>query len=213
MQVKRKLFMLMILLTVGIAAFASCGQDNKQQKTKMNSKKTLVVFFSRTGENYAVGNIKKGNTHVIADMIAQETDGDIFQIVPVKAYPDDYTKCTEVAKREADAKARPAVKDDVKVDGYDVIFVGYPNWWGDMPMPVYTFIEKHKWQGKTVIPFCTHEGSGLGSTASNLKSACKGATVLKGLAVRGAVAQKEQDKAKKSVDAWLKTLGLTKKQQ
>lgn len=172
----------------------------------MKTKKTLVAFFSRTGENYAVGHIEKGNTHIVAEMIAAETDGHLYRIEPVTPYPDDYTECTEVAKQELAAKARPAIKRDVAVSDYDVIFIGYPNWWGDMPMPVYTFIEKHDWEGKTVIPFCTHEGSGLSSTETKLKKACRGAIVLKGLAVRGATAQNAREQAGKSVENWLDKL-------
>ena len=103
-------------------------------------------------------------------------------------------------------KARPAVKGDVKVEDYDVIFIGYPNWWSDKPMPVYTFIEKHNWQGKTVIPFCTHEGSELSGTAKKLQQACKGATVQEGLAIRNTTAQNSQPQALKSVQAWLRKL-------
>lgn len=169
----------------------------------MENKKTLVAFFSRAGENYAVGHIEKGNTHIVAEMIAAETGGDLFHIEPVTPYPDDYTKCTEVAKQELNAKARPAIKGDVKAEDYDIIFIGYPNWWGDMPMPVYTFIEKHGWQGKTVILFCTHEGSGLSGTENKLKAACQGATVLNGLAVRGATAQNKREQARQSVKNWL----------
>lgn len=172
----------------------------------MENKKTLVAFFSRAGENYAVGHIEKGNTHVVAEMIAAETGGDLFHIEPVTPYPDDYTECTEVAKRELNAKARPAIKGDIKAEDYDIIFIGYPNWWGDMPMPVYTFIEKHGWQGKTVIPFCTHEGSGLSGTENKLKAACQGATVLKGLAVRGATAQNKREQARQSVKNWLEAM-------
>ena len=172
----------------------------------MSTKKTLVAFFSRAGENYAVGHIEKGNTHIIAEMIAAEVGGDLFLIESVTPYPEDYTECTEVAKRELNAKARPAIKGDIKAEDYDIIFIGYPNWWGDMPMPVYTFIEKYSWQGKTVIPFCTHEGSGLSGTENKLKTACQGATVLKGLAVRGATAQNAQDQAKESVKNWLNKL-------
>mgnify|MGYP002966561387 FL=1 len=83
------------------------------------------------------------------------------------------------------------------------MYLGYPNWWGDMPMAVYTFIEKHDWKGKTVIPFCTHEGSGLSGTEEKIRQACKGATVEKGLAIKGSVAQNSRDKAKQSVDIWL----------
>lgn len=101
---------------------------------------------------------------------------------------------------------RPAIKGDAPVENYDVIFIGYPNWWGDMPMPVYTFIEKHNWQGKTVIPFYTHEGSGLGSTTDKLRSTCKGATIQKGLAMYGHTAQNSREEAKKAVADWLTEL-------
>ena len=173
----------------------------------MKAKKTLVAFFSRTGENYAVGRIEKGNTHIIAEMIAAETGGVLFRIEPQTPYPDDYAECAETAKRELNAKARPAIKSDINVEEYEVVFVGYPNWWGDMPMPVYTFMEKHDWQGKTVIPFCTHEGSGLSGTENKLKTACKGAGVLKGLAMRGETAQNALAQAKESVKNWLDRLG------
>lgn len=192
------------LMLMALLPLTSCSQ-NKMNKTQESMKKgkTLVVYFSKAGENYAVGNIKKGNTRIIAEMIAEETDGTLFQIEPVKDYPKDYTKCTEVAQQELDSNARPAVKGDIDVENFDVVYIGYPIWWNDMPMPVYTFIEKHSWQGKTVIPFCTHEGSGLGSTESSLKKACEGATVLKGLAVRGTIAQNSQEQARKAVENWL----------
>ena len=199
----KHIYSFIAILLVGLLPITSCAQTNQRKEQNMKEKKILVAFFSRAGENYAVGHIEKGNTHIIAEMIAAETDGDLFHIEPVTSYPDDYTECTEVAKRELNVKARPAIKGDIKVEDYDIIFIGYPNWWGDMPMPVYTFIEKHSWQGKTVIPFCTHEGSGLSGTENKLKAACKGATVLKGLAVRGATAQNAQAQAKESVNNWL----------
>ena len=98
------------------------------------------------------------------------------------------------------------IQGDAAVEDYDIIFIGYPIWWGDMPMPVYTFIEKHDWQGKTIIPFCTHEGSGLSGTENKLKSVCKGSTVLEGLAVRGTTAQNKQEQARQSVKNWLHKL-------
>lgn len=191
---------IMLMAILPMKTYSQCETNNTQD---MKSKKTLVAFFSRTGENYAVGKIEKGNTHIIAEMIAKETDGTLFRIEPQKPYPENYTECTEVAKKEAESKARPAVKDDIAIENYDVIYIGYPNWWGDMPMPVYTFIEKHNWQGKTVIPFCTHEGSGLSDTENKLKKACKGATVSKGLAIRGAVAQNSQEQARSILLKWL----------
>lgn len=166
-------------------------------------KKVLVAFFSHTGENYAVGNISKGNTHIVAEMIAEATGGTLFEIAPVKPYPTNYDQCTKVAKQEVESEARPDVTADAPVEDYDIIFIGYPIWWGDAPMPVYTFIEKHSWNGKTVIPFCTHEGSGLSGSTSHLAEACTGSTLGKGFALRGATAQNKQAEARKQVETWL----------
>ena len=199
---------------IGTAAGRKTEETNKKTNTEMNTDgKKLVVFFSHTGENYNVGNIEKGNTHIIADMIADATGADLFEIVPVKGYPeDDYNECIDIAKKELQSDARPAVKGDVKVEDYDVVFLGYPNWWGNPPMCVYTFIEKHDWNGKTVIPFITHEGSGMGGTDRKIASACEGANTLtgKGLAIQGKVAQENQPSAQKSVNSWLQGLGLMK---
>lgn len=192
---------------VCLAACANNKKGNETMKQETNEKKggkVLVAFFSHTGENYGVGNITKGNTHIVAEMIAEKTGGELFEIVPVKDYPTEYTPCTEVAQKEKTANARPAIKADKDIADYDTIYIGYPIWWGDAPMPVYTWIEKHQWQGKTVIPFCTHEGSGLGSSPELIGAACKGATVGKGLEMHGTVAQKEQAKAKKLVEDFLK---------
>lgn len=194
---------------------AALHARNSEPKTDSNAnaemkteQKVLVVFFSHTGENYAVGNITKGNTHIVAEMIAEATGGALFEIVPVKAYPETYQRCIEVAKQEKERSARPAVDGDIAVEEFDVVFIGYPNWWGDMPMPVYTFLEKHDWTGKTLLPFCTHEGSGLSGTERNLARTCKGATVGKGLALRGATAQNKRDEARRSVQVWLGKAGF-----
>ena len=197
---KKIQIVLTVLCACGIFLFA---QNAVSQNYAMKNKKVLVAYFSRTGENYNVGKISKGNTHIIAEMIAEETGGKLFQIEPVNPYPDEYNACVDIAKTEKENKSRPAIKGDIAVEEYDVIYIGYPNWWGDMPMPVYTFIEKHDWQGKTVIPFCTHEGSGLSDTENKIKKACDGATVLNGLAIRGTTAQKSQEQARKTTKGWL----------
>lgn len=204
----KKLFL--ALLALVCMTLPSCAQTNTASHTNnsMKGKKVLVVYYSRTGENYAVGNIAKGNTHIIAEMIADKTGGKLFEVAPVNPYPEDYMKCTEVAKKEKEEAARPAIKDDIPVEDYDVIFIGYPIWWDDAPMPLHTFIDRHNWQGKTVIPFCTHEGSGLGSTESIMAKACKGATLLKGHAIQGSVAQNQQSKAREDVDTWLSKIGF-----
>ncbi len=179
------------------------------ENTDTNETKILVAYFSRTGENYGVGYIEKGNTHIIADMIAEQTGGDTFEIRTVTPYPDEYDECTEVAKQEQDENARPELAESVEgMEDYDVIFLGYPNWWGDMPMAVYTFLESYDFSEKTIVPFCTHEGSGLSSTESSIADSCPDAEVLDGLAIRGSVAQNSQDEAAESVAEWLRQAGF-----
>lgn len=187
--------------------FAACTNKKSNETMTQNESnkngKVLVAFFSHTGENYGVGNITKGNTHIVADMIAKYTGGELFEIVPVKDYPTTYEPCTEVAQKEKADKARPEIKADKDIAAYDTIYIGYPIWWGDAPMPVYTWIDKHQWQGKTVIPFCTHEGSGLGASPNNIGVACKGAILGNGLEMRGTTAQKQRSEAEKMVKKWL----------
>lgn len=204
-----KIFSLICAVAFSVCGMTSCAQGVKPDKAEnMENKKILVAYFSRTGENYGVGNISKGNTRIIADMIAAETGCETFRITPVKAYPDEYQACVDIARTEKDTDSRPEIQGDIRIEDYDIIFLGYPNWWGDMPMPVYTFLERHDWSGKTVIPFCTHEGSGLSGTEDKLRRTCKGATVESGLAVRGSTAQNSQPEARKSVESWLKKLNF-----
>ena len=202
---KKKISIIILTVLLPITTWA---QNNSKKMEQMNTNKTLVTFFSRAGENYGVGYIEKGNTHIIAEMIADETGGDIFLIDPKIPYPKEYDKCTEIAKQELKAKARPEIKNDIDIKNYDIIFIGYPNWWGDMPMPVYTFIEKHNWLNKIIITFCTLEGIELSDTENKLKATCKGANVLKGLAIRGSVAQNSQMQARQDVKDWLKKIKL-----
>ena len=166
--------------------------------------KSLVVYFSRADENYGVGTITEGNTAILAKMIASKTGSDIFEIVPEKAYPKNYRECTNVAKDEQRKNARPAYKGDIDTSGYDTIYIGYPIWWGDLPMVCYTFLEKHDLNGKTIVPFCTHEGSGLSGTDGNIKRLYKNITMKTALVMRGATAQNQRKDAEKQVDEWLK---------
>lgn len=170
--------------------------------------KMLVAVFSRADENYGVGYITVGNTMKLAQVIAAKTGAELFEVAPAKKYPADYDTCIDVAKKEQNQKARPAIAQDKDISEYDVIFLGYPVWWGDIPMCMYTFIEAHNWAGKTVIPFCTHEGSGSGRTDRTLKSSLKGAEVKRVMAMRGGTAQNNAPEVERTVDRWLKTLGL-----
>ncbi len=176
----------------------------------MASAKSLVVYYSRADENYSVGTITEGNTAVIAKMIAKATGADTYEIKTVKPYPKNYKECTDVAKKEQRDNARPAIQGgSPDLSSYDTIFLGYPIWWGDLPMCVYTWLETNDLSGKRVIPFCTHEGSGTAGTSSSLKAKLKGATVEQNaLAVRGSVAQNKRSEAQKNVDAWLKKIGF-----
>ena len=214
-----RLISLILVAAAAVTLSIACasGKENKDpeqtNEVMKTDGKTLVVFFSHAGENYNVGTIEKGNTHIIADMIADATGADRFEIVPEVEYPkDSYDECIEIARREKQAGARPAVVGDIAIEDYDVIFLGYPNWWGEVPMCVYTFIEKHDWKGKTVIPFITHEGSGMGGTDRKIAAACEGAEVAvgRGLAVQGKVAQQNRKGAQSSVDKWLAGLGMKK---
>jgi flavodoxin len=175
----------------------------------VTNKKCLIAYFSRKGQNYASGrlvDLKVGNTEVVANMIQKITNGVLFHIEPDTAYPKDYTEATEVAKNELRAKARPGLTGRVENMGaYDVIFLGYPNWWGTMPMPVFTFLESSDFSGKTIAPFCTHEGSGLGHSENDIVKACPKATVLKGIAIHGTNASS----AEPEVSGWINGLGIS----
>ena len=169
----------------------------------------LVTYFSHAGENYNVGVVEEGNTAKLAKVIAEQTGADLFEIVPVVDYPQSYDECLEVATAEQREGARPEYMGDVENwDQYDTIFIGYPIWWGEIPNIVYTFMENHDFAGKTVIPFNTHEGSGQSHSQRDIENALPDATVLQGLAVRGATAQNDADATAKAVSDWLSGLGM-----
>lgn len=161
----------------------------------------LTVYYSRKGQNYFPGGIRdiaKGNTQVVAEFIQKAVGGDLFEIDTVKPYSADYTSCTEEAKAELRSKARPELKEYLDdLDGYDTIFVGYPNWWGTMPMAMFSFLERYDLTGKKIAPFCTNEGSGMGSSERDLKRLCTGAVVERGLSVPGHQAAQSEAKVAK----------------
>ena len=161
-------------------------------------KKILIVYYSRKGENYCGGGLKnlpKGNTEIAAEFIQKAVGGDLFEVDTVKSYSDSYTKCTEEAKEELHNNARPQLRELLtSIDEYDTVFVGYPNWWGTMPMAMFTFLEHYDFGGKTIIPFCTNEGSGMGSSQRDLKKVCGSAQIKTGLAIRGSETAKSESK-------------------
>jgi flavodoxin len=168
----------------------------------MNSNKILIAYYSRKGQNYVSGdivNLPVGNTEVVAKKIQAIKGGDLFHIDTIKPYPVDYMQTTEVAKVELRQNARPELNNSVKnMEDYDTIYLGYPNWWGTFPMAVSTFLESYDFSGKTIIPFCTHEGSGMGGER-DIKRLCSLATVKKGIAIRGNDVQSSQE----SLKQWL----------
>ena len=171
----------------------------------------LVVYFSRTGEQYNVGVIDEGNTAIAAKMIAEATGADLYEILPEQDYyPYTYSELTDVAKKEQNENARPAIKGEMPdLAQYDTVFIGAPVWWGDWPMILYTFFEENAeaMKGKTLIPFCTHEGSGLSGFDKKLAKACPDSTVLKGLAIRGTDCQNDKAGVEGKVTNWLSELG------
>ena len=170
---------------------------------KNSAKKSLIAYYSRKGQNYVGGsivNLPVGNTEVVAKKIQALTGSDLFEIDAMNVYPIDYMETTRVAQRELDADARPELTEVVyNMDEYEVIYLGYPNWWGTFPMAVATFLELYDFSGKTIIPFCTHEGSGMAGL-SDIKMLCLTATLEKGIAIRGG----SVNGADRVIEEWLK---------
>ena len=170
--------------------------------------KTLIAFFSRADENYfggAMRYVKVGNTEIVANIIKDLVPADSFKIEMKNPYSPVYMTCIEEAKKDLRAKARPElVSVPESIDEYDTVILAYPNYWGTMPMAVYTFLESFDFSGKTILPLCTNEGSGMGSSEREIKKTCPGANVKKGLPITGSAAAG----SKSSVERWLKANGL-----
>ncbi len=205
----RKSLLCLSLMTLSVLALLTClwAEPTTQPSTQSTNsnvkdpamKRILVVYFSHSG-----------NTREIANQIHDLAGGDIFEIVPVNPYPKDYDTVVDQAAREKRAAARPKLKNKLENPAdYDVVFVGYPNWWNTFPMPVATFLAETDLAGKTLVPFCTHEGSGLGGSVEDLAKLCPKSKILSGIAIRGHSVKS----ARKDVAAWLAKLNLPKTQQ
>ena len=159
--------------------------------------KSLVVYYSRKGENHMPGGIQvleKGNTEYAAEHIAKAVGADLFEIDTQTPYAAAYRECCMQAVAEMKAKARPAIKGFVEdISGYETIYVCFPNWCGTAPMCVFTFLEHYDLTGKKIAPLCTNEGSGLANSEADLADSCKGAQMLPGLSVRGHQAKDSYD--------------------
>ena len=212
--------MMLSLAACGVSArteTASAGDVDASSETDSQSDDTaqaegggnmLVAYFSLAGEQYGVGVIEEGNTSIIGHMIAEQTGADLFEIKAAVPYPTSHSELLDVSRQEMASNARPEIADTVdNMDSYDTIFIGYPNWWGDMPMIVYGFLESYDLSGKTIVPFCTHGGSGLSSTESTIAD-ITGGTMKDGLAIPGSTAQTDRDAARNDVARWLKENGF-----
>jgi len=184
MKTRQILFIFAVMLMCGVQLHAQ------------TAKKILVAYFSHSG-----------NTRAVAYDICKKVDGEFFEIKTVKTYSDDYNTVVDEAKRELKADFRPELKNKVKdINQYDIIFLGYPNWWGTYPQAVKVFLTQYNFAGKTIIPFCTHEGSELGNSMDDLKKICPKAKIPEGLAIRGSKAHNSGDE----VTDWLKKLKIIK---
>ena len=169
-----------------------------------NAMSDLVIYFSRSGENYFGGelkNLEKGNTEVIAEYIQELTSCEIFKVEPAVAYPDDYMECIDIAQKQQQENARPDLKESLTdISEYDTIYIGFPNWWGTLPMPMWTQLEQLDFTGKMIKPFVTHEGSGFGDSEKDLKKLCEGGVIKRGLPIAGANVHDAKDTVKKWLD-------------
>ena len=170
--------------------------------------KTLIAFFSRADENYfggAMRYVKVGNTEIVVGLMKELIDADTFKIEMKDPYSPVYMTCIDEAKKDKQGNVRPElVNYPDSIDKYDTVVLAYPNYWGTMPMAVFTFLEKYDFSGKTILPLCTNEGSGMGSSESDIRKTAKGATVKSGLAITGSRAAD----SKAEVQKWFASNGL-----
>ena len=166
--------------------------------------KKLIAYYSRSGQNYFGGQIKEvevGNTEKLANVINEVIDGDIYKIEQVNPYSNDYRTCVKQAMEDNKNNSRPELKNMLdSIDDYDVIYLGYPNYCGTMPMAVFTFLDSFDFSDKTVYPFCTHEGSGFGHSLNDLRKYCP--NVERGIEIVGS----KVDQKKDEIISWLREI-------
>ena len=190
----------------GRVAQQSSGKDARphvSKSNKNNMSKSIVIFFSHAGDNYSVGNIEVGNTKIVADYISEITGADLYEIVTHKYDGMAYTPLINLAKEEANKGELPPYEGAAPdLSGYDTVFIGGPVWWGTYPQVMFTLFRDIDLAGKTVIPFTTHEGSGLANCVGDVKKAFPKANVMKGFSIYG----HEVRTGKAKVEKWLKSL-------
>ena len=191
------------ILAALIALFTVSGCNSQNVKNTGNMKNSIVIFFSHAGDNYSVGNIKVGNTKIVADYITELTGAAQYEIVTHKYDGMAYTPLTQLAKEEANKGELPPYEGSAPdLSGYDTVFIGGPVWWGTYPQVMFTLFKDINLDGKTVYPFTTHEGSGLANCVSDVKKAFPKANVQKGFSMYGHEVRTEKAK----VEKWIKGL-------
>ena len=170
--------------------------------------KTLIAFFSRADENYfggAMRYIQVGNTEIVCNLMKDMIEADLFKIEMKHPYSPVYMTCIDEAKRDLREKARPELTHYLdSIDDYDTVILAYPNYWGTIPMAVASFLERYDFTGKTILPLCTNEGSGMGGSEKTIRQCAPGADVKKGLPITGSYAARAEPELKR----WLKANGL-----
>ena len=199
------------VLGAGVAAFclAACSGERESdsrdtvvvqaeestdaQRAAETSEAAVIVYFSWSG-----------NTEKVAEEIQRQTGADLFEIVPAEPYTDDYDELLDIAQEEQSSDARPAIADTVELSGYDTVYLGFPNWWGDMPMIVYTFLDEYDLSGKTISPFNTSGGSGFSGSLNTIAEMEPDAEITEGLSLESGEAEDCSD----AVSGWLASVGL-----
>lgn len=205
----------------GIQEEASSGSAGQEAQSSSDEQTTniLIAYFTRADNVKQDSNLDAtssasinlegddyiGNLEIMAQYIQEEVGGDLFSVQTAELYSQNYRETTNQAKEEQNNDERPELVSHVEnVEQYDVVFLGYPNWWGGLPMPMFTFLEEYDFSGKTIIPFCSHGGSALGSGPSEIQELCPEATLLEGLAVSGSQVEGSQS----DIQSWIEGLGL-----
>lgn len=175
----------------------------------MNNGNILIAYFSRRGENFKVGIVEKGSGEILATMLSKMLGAAEYEICTVDGYPEDLLECNKLARKELDENVRPALKNQLPaMTGISKLVLVYPNWWGDLPMAVYSFLDKINTDGLTIYPVCTHEDNGLGMTERMLSQAYPKAKVEKGVAIRGSVVQSSPFQTESTLNKYLADRGL-----
>lgn len=202
MKFLKKIFVGICTTVLVAVALSGCGQsvnpiDQEAESALTGESKILIVYFSYSG-----------NTQTVARSIQKVTGGDIFRVTVTDEYPDSYNEMSDRTEKEKSEQARPELKDTIDEGewaSYDSVFLGFPIWWGDMPMPIYTFLESYDFTGKTIYPFVTSDSSGFGGTISKIQSSASGAIVKdNGLSITASNISSTDD----SVKTWIEKLGF-----